>query len=240
MLMRQRLLLDRQRAALYLGVSAAMLAACGPKSAGPVVPVDVPVATAAQVAEWVERTQPRAAQLHRFKWLFQDERASAGGRGTARIAPPDTLRFDAADVYSTQPTAALVIGDQPQWIAPPDALEKMVPNYPLLWAMFGVARGPAQGMDLHGIADETSVAWRYVRSTDTVDYRFTRGRPSKLVTEVRQAGKVIGRAETTVGEDGAPLASKLMVPSVPARLTLTFLSTIRTTFAPETWLRSNP
>ena len=40
---------------------------------------------------------PTGYQLHRFKWTFLDERASAGGRGSARIAPPDSMLFDAAD-----------------------------------------------------------------------------------------------------------------------------------------------
>ena len=57
---------------------------------------------------------------------------------------------------------------------------------------------------------------------------------------MRQAGKLIGRAETTLKPDGAPLKARLTVPSVPAKLDLTFLSTTRATFAPEIWLPPNP
>ena len=70
-------------------------------------------------------------RLHRFKWLFQDERSSAGGRGSARIAPPDSLRFDVAGPFGSGAAAAAVVGDQPLWAEPPDAVKKLVPNYPL-------------------------------------------------------------------------------------------------------------
>lgn len=215
------------------------LMACRP-SVGSVIPVNMAPVSEAQVGEWIAATAPRESRLHKFKWLFQDERASAGGRGSARIAPPDSLRFDAADVYGTQPTAAVVIGDTPLWIEPPDALQKLVPSYPLLWAMFGVARRPEPGMELRGFADDALTAWRYAGQADTVDYRYTRGRPSKLVVEVRRAGQVIGHAETTIGDDGAPLSAKLVVPSAPAKLNLTFLSTTRMAFALEIWHHRTP
>jgi hypothetical protein len=216
---------------------------CRPAPPGPVVPFDVPVASAEQVAAWVRGTVPSESRLHRFKWLFQDERASAGGRGSARIAPPDSLRFDAAGPFGSEPTAAVVVGDRPQWMEPPDPLERMVPNYPLLWAMFGVARPPEAGAALRGVADGSVTAWQYAGAVDTVEYRYTRDAArgtSTLVTEARHAGKVVGRAETTMGTDGAPRKARLVVPSVPAKLDLTFDSTTRTTFAPDIWLRRTP
>jgi hypothetical protein len=68
----------------------------------------------------------------------------------------------------------------------------------------------------------------------------TAGAPSKLVAEVRRAGEVIGRAETTLDTAGAPLTARLTVPSVPARLDLTFSSTTQADFAPEIWVSRKP
>ena len=56
----------------------------------------------------------------------------------------------------------------------------------------------------------------------------------------RRAGELLGRAETTLGSDGTPLKARLTVPSGPARLDLTFLSTARDSFAPEIWLPRKP
>ena len=90
--MPQRFLVDRGVRVAYLALS---LAAC--KSApGVVVPSGATPVSREQVAQWVGATVPREHRLHRFKWLFRDERSSAGGRGSARVAPPDSLRFDDA------------------------------------------------------------------------------------------------------------------------------------------------
>ena len=48
---------------------------------GAVVPADAAPVDRAQVSAWVSATLPSEKRLHRFKWLFQDERSSAGGRG---------------------------------------------------------------------------------------------------------------------------------------------------------------
>ena len=184
-----------------------------------------------QVGQWVATTVPPENRLHRFKWLFQDERSSAGGRGSARIAPPDSLRFDVAGPFGSGAASAAVVGEQPLWAEPPDAVKKLVPNYPLMWAMFGVARLPEPGDSLRGVSDGDVVAWQYAGPTDTVSYVRTAGKTGKLTAEVRHAGKVVGRAETTLDANGAPLKARLVVPSVPAKLDLTFLSTARAYFA---------
>jgi len=192
------------------------------------------------VAEWVASTIPSESRLHRFKWLFQDERGSAGGRGSARILPPDSLRFDVAGPFGSGAASAVVVGDRAVWTEPPDAIARLVPNYPLMWAMFGVSRMPPEGAELRGLAQDSVVAWQYAVGSDTVQYARTGGNPVRFVAEVRQAGKVIGRAETTLQPDGAPIKARLTVPSAPAKLDLTFLSTTRATFAPDIWLPRNP
>ena len=234
--MRQRLFVDRGGRWAYL-----LLALAGCRGApGALVPVGAVPVTRAQVAAWVAGTQPPEHRLHRFKWLFQDERSSAGGRGSARVAPPDSLRFDVAGPFGSGAASAAVIGDRPLWAEPPDAVKKLVPNYPLMWAMFGVARLPEPGDSLVGVSDGTVTAWRYAGDADTIEYVRTQGEPGKLVTEVRHAGKVVGRAETTLDGGGAPISARLLVPTVPAKLDLTFLSTARADFAPDIWTARKP
>ena len=104
-----------------------------PAGARPLSSAQVPVVAA---------TVPKDHRIHKFKWLFRDEKSSAGGRGSARIAPPDSMRFDVAGPSVRARRPAAVIGESPLWTEPPDAIKKLVPNYPLMWAMFGVARLP--------------------------------------------------------------------------------------------------
>jgi hypothetical protein len=232
----QRVRVDHRLMLVYLG-----LAGSGCRSApGPVLPAGAKPIERGQVLQWVDSTRPSAQRLYRFKWLFRDERSSAGGRGSARIAPPDSLRFDIAGPFGSGAASAVVIGEHPVWMNPPDAISKLVPNYPLMWAMFGIAREPPEEADLRGLADGHVSAWQYAGSTDTIVYARTSGNPNRLVTEVRQSGTLLGRAETTFNPDGTPSRARLTVPSAPAQLDLTFLSTERSSFAPEIWLPRKP
>jgi hypothetical protein len=235
--MAQHFLFDRPGRLAYLG----LLAALGCRSApGSVVPASAAPVSREQVTAWVLETRPDSHLLHRFKWLFRDDKSSAGGRGSARIAPPDSMRFDVAGPFGAEPAAAAVVGDRPLWAQPPDAIEKMVPNYPLMWGMFGVARLPEPGAELRGLKDGSVVAWRYSEAADTVEYVRTGGSPGKMLTVVRRAGKLVGRAEATLDSTGAPVKSRLTVPSVPAQLDLTFSSTSRADFAPDIWVSRKP
>jgi hypothetical protein len=234
--MRQRFFVDPRALLTYVAVA---LAGCR-GTPGALVPAAAAPVSREQVGQWVTATLPTANRLHRFKWLFQDERSSAGGRGSARIAPPDSLRFDVAGPFGSGAAAAAVIGDRPLWAEPPDAVKKLVPNYPLMWAMFGIARLPSEGDSLRGLTDGMVTAWQYANAADTVDYVRTLGKNGKLVAEVRHAGKVVGRAETTLDAEGAPVAARLVVPGVPAKLNLTFLSTARAAFAPQIWTARQP
>jgi hypothetical protein len=236
--MAQRLWIDRPARLTYLGLA---LAAFACRSApGSVVPASAEPVSREQVARWVSGTRPDEHRLHRFKWLFRDDKSSAGGRGSARIAPPDSLRFDVAGPFGSGAASAAVVGEQPLWAEPPDAIEKMVPNYPLMWGMFGVARLPDGGAELRGLADGQVTAWQYSEAGDTIEYVRTAGQPTRMLTVVRRNGELIGRAEATLDSAGAPLTARLTVPSVPARLDLTFLSTARADFAPDIWVSRKP
>jgi hypothetical protein len=236
--MAQRLSIDHPARLAYLGLGLAALACRG--APGSVVPASAGPVSRDQVTEWVLQTRPDAHRLHRFKWLFRDDKSSAGGRGSARIAPPDSMRFDVAGPFGAEPASAAVVGETPLWAQPPDAIEKMVPNYPLMWGMFGVARLPDPGAELRGLADGNSIAWRYAEAGDTVEYVRTQGPPVRMLTVVRRGGELVGRAEATLDSTGAPLTARLTVPSVPARLDLTFSSTSRADFAPDIWVSRQP
>jgi len=234
--MRQYLGLDRPAVLAYLGLVGA---ACRSEP-GPVLPAAAHPVSREQAAEWVGRTLPTESRLHRFKWLFVDERASAGGKGGARVAPPDSLRFDVAGPFGSGAASAVVVGQRAVWTEPADAIAKLVPNYPLMWAMFGVARLPTEGDSIRGLSQDSVTIWQYAGPTDTIQYSRTAGNPVRLFAEVRRSGELIGRAETTLKPDGAPIKARLTVPRPPARLDLTFLSTTRATFAPDIWLPRVP
>ena len=130
-----------------------------------------------------------------------------------------------------------MVGDSAVWTEPPDAISRLVPSYPLMWAMFGAARLPDRSAVLTGGQNGATTEWRYVTGADTIAYVHVTGAPSHLLAEVRQAGRLIGRVDATLGSDRRPTSARLTVPSVPARLDLTFTaSTSPTAFARDLWL----
>lgn len=228
--------LDHPALLAYLGWVAA-----GCRSApGPLVPVGAEPVSGTEVAAWVASTLPTDHQLYRFKWLFRDDRGSAGGQGSVRIAPPDSLRFDVAGPFGSGGGSAVVVGDRAVWIEPADAISRFAPDYSLMWAMFGIARMPSGTAELRGQALDSTIVWQYADPSDTTEYARTSGNAGRFNAEVRHAGKVIGRVETTLAASGAPLKARLTVPSAPAQLDLTFLSTTRANFAPDIWLSRKP
>jgi hypothetical protein len=234
--MGQRVRVDLPILLLYLGSAQV---ACR-KAPEPVVPAGAQPTSLAEVAPWVSATVPAAHQVYRFKWLLRDERGSAGGRGAVRVAPPDSMRFDVAGPFGSGAASAVVVGDRALWTEPADAIARLVPNYPLMWAMFGVARMPSESVTVRALSTSSTQAWQFDGARDTVAYARTTGDSGRLVAEVHQAGKLVGRAETTLGPDGAPLKARLTVPSGPAQLDLTFLSITRDTFAPDIWITRKP
>ncbi len=238
--MRQRFRVDPRRSAAYLA-GAVLGAGCAAGAPARLVPAGASPVPISQVQSWVAPSAPTTYQLHRFTWRFRDEVSSAGGRGSVRIAPPDSLRFDVAGPLGSGKSAAVVVGEAAQWAQPEDAVKKLVPSYPLMWAMMGIARMPAPGAELRGLAEGNTTAWQYVNGADTVAYARTAGNPVRFVAEVRQGEKIVGRAESKLRPDGTPISARLTVPSVPARLDLTFTASTRpSAFAPETWTPPAP
>jgi hypothetical protein len=120
-------------------------------------------------------------------------------------------------------------------------VRKLVPNYPLFWAMLGIARSPAPGSTVRKVADGIITAWQFVSGGDTVEYVREAGAAGRLIAEVRQNGRRIGRVETKFGPDGLPASSRLVVTQRPAKLDLTFIQNQKAAaFAPDTWTRPVP
>ena len=210
------------------------------KAPEPVVPEGAAVVTPAEIAPWVAATLPSAHQVYRFKWLLRDERGSAGGKGAVRVAAPDSLRLDVAGPFGSGSASAVVVGERAIWTEPADAIARLVPNYPLMWAMFGIARRPTEDTKVRALSTSSTRAWQYAGASDTVEYSRTTEGSGKFVAEVHQGGELIGRAETTLDSTGVPLKSRLTVPSAPAQLDLTFLSITQDSFAPDIWTARKP
>jgi|CXWL01.1.fsa_nt_gi hypothetical protein len=212
-----------------------LLAACG-GTPGAIAPSGLSALSEAEARRWAAETQPGGNQEIRFRFVFTDRRsATAKGQGSASVAGADSLRFDFRGPLGAGRGAAVVIGDSARWAQPKDQVDKLVPSYPLLWAMLGRARPPAAAAELRGHQDEKVTAWRTITGADTVDYLRSRD-GLRLMAEVRQGGKRVGIVTTTFGPDGVLLKSRLDVPSGPARLDLTFTRVTKPgSFPAELW-----
>lgn len=205
------------------------------------MPVGLMVAPAEAAVRWADSTRPADNRDIRFRFLLQDEQGSYGGRGRARVAQPDSVRFDLVGSLGAARASAFVVGDSARWTDPEEQVRNLVPNYPLFWAMLGIVRPPLPGSGVRGFADSLVTAWQFAAGGDTVEYVRERGAKPRLIAEARQGGKRIGRVETKFGPDGLPASSRLIVTKPAAKLDLTFNQNAKAaSFAPDTWLRPAP
>ncbi len=213
-----------------------LLVACG-GTPGRIAPAGLAPVTEAQVTAWSAATHPEGNQELRFRFVFTDRRsAAAKGQGSASIAAQDSLRFDFRGPLGQGRGAAVVVRDSAIWAQPQDQVDKLVPSYPLLWAMLGRALPPVGGSDFRGLSDERVTAWRYILGADTVDYVRSRVGTQELRAEVRQGGKRLGVVITTFDANGHPIKSRLDIPSGPARLELNFTRVTKPTqFPADLW-----
>ncbi|MEO6067711.1 MAG: hypothetical protein ABJB33_02100 [Gemmatimonadota bacterium] len=236
--MGQRVRLDPLGVALYLALG--VLGGCRPVLS-PVIPERATAVSVDSVAGWTAETAPEGRILHRFKWLYRDDRSSVGGRGSARVAAPDSLRFDVAGPLGVNPAAAMVVGDTAIWIDAPESIRDIVPSYPLLWAGFGVIHPPDQARVVWAGRAGAVVAWRLVAGADTVEYALTRSVPRRLQAVVRRDGHTVARMDAEFTAEGRPAHARLDVPSRPARLDLTFtLSDPSARFPADVWRPRHP
>ncbi|MGH7644752.1 MAG: hypothetical protein ACREMR_04110 [Gemmatimonadales bacterium] len=213
-----------------------MLASCTPRPA-PLVPAALaPVDREAAVA-WARATTPVQPTAIRFRWRYRDERLSAVGRGTARIAPPDSMRFDFAATLNLASGAAVVVGDSVLWAEPARDFRSLVPAIPLLWAALGVARPPAPGAEVFGRSDPPRTVWRFVGAGDTLDYVASDGPETPLLeAEWRREGAVVARGRTRLNGRRWPASARIDFPEASARFELTVVAVdTAAVIAPALW-----
>jgi hypothetical protein len=218
--MPQRFRLDRFVWIPYLALS---IGACAKPVPAPEPNVWAPLGSA-EATRWAAQTAPAGHRLMRFRWLFNDGQASVGGQGSARFAGPDSLRFDIAGPFGIGNAAAAVAGERALWVQPPEIIARLIPSYPLMWAMFGVMRPPTPGASVHGFRDAGVTAFQSVSGPDSLRYRLSVAPGHSLRAEWRRAGVVMGVVETRLNPDGSPISARLTVPSVPARLDITIVA----------------
>jgi len=172
---------------------------------------------------------PRTSRLIRFRWRYEDERVKYAGRGTVRLVPPDSLRFDYAGPLNWGAGAAVVIGDSVLWAEPEKNFRSLVPAIPMLWAAFAMVRPPASDASVFRaeVVDSAStrrrLVWRFAQVEDTLDYVATdsAGRTIVLEAEWRRRGKRIARSHSRLDALQRPASARIDFPEGPARFELT-------------------
>jgi hypothetical protein len=224
-----------------LGAGLLAVTACGGGGIALPRPTGFEPGTPEAMAAWARSTAPETTREIRFRWQIRDDRGAAGGRGRVRYAPPDSARLDVAGPLGSGRAAAFVSGDTAIWAQPEEDVRRLVPSYPLFWGLLGVARPAPTDARVRRFQDESILAWQYQAGADTVDYVRVAGPPVRLLVEVRQRGEVVGTVETRLDPEGRPTSARLVVPSVPARLDLTFNSNTEVErLAPDTWTPPQP
>jgi hypothetical protein len=238
--------LTRRRSLSYIA-ACALLAACpGPRTPAPLVPVAVAPVSRDSAIAWTRRTLPRTATLIRFRWRYQDEQVKYAGRGTARIAPPDSLRFDNAGPLGLGTGAAVIIGDSVAWADPEKNFRSLVPAIPMLWAAFAMVRPPADGATVLGaqlgggdsLNPRRRIVWRFAQVEDTLDYVVTdsAGRESFVEAEWRRRGAVVARSRSQLDAQARPASARVDFPEASGRFELTVVAVDTTqVFAPALW-----
>jgi len=178
---------------------------------------------------WTRTRLRRTPVLIRFRWRYQDERVKYAGRGSTRIVPPDSLRFDFAGPFNLGNGAAVVIGDSVAWADPEKNFRSLVPAIPMLWAAFAMVRPPAPdasvfcGQMVDSVTHRRRVIWRFAQVEDTLDYVVTdsAGRESLLEAEWRRRGAVVARSRSQLDALRRPASARVDFPEAPARFELT-------------------
>jgi len=185
---------------------------------------------------WTRTTLPAGRIVIRFRWRYEDGQVKYAGRGTARIAPPDSLRFDYAGPFGLGSGAAVVIGDTVAWADPAANFRSLVPAIPMLWASLGTVRPPSEGAAVFGLADPPRAIWRFVAQGDTLDYVATVGPEPILEAEWRRDGAVVARSRTRLDLQTRPVGARISFPEASARFELTVVAIdTAAVFPPALW-----
>jgi hypothetical protein len=247
-LSRQRFSLDRLRTLSYIG-AVALLAAC-PRPPAPLIPTPLAPASRDSAAAWTRTTLPAGPTVIRFRWRYADDRVRYAGRGSARIAPPDSLRFDFAGPLGLGSGAAVVIGDRVAWADPERNFRSLVPAIPMLWASLGIVQPPADSAAVFGEVRQATgggggqagslarAVWRFADEGDTLDYVATSGVERMLEAEWRRGGKMVARSRTALDVLARPAEARVDFPEASARFELTVVGVDTAAVIPPAMWRS--
>ncbi len=185
---------------------------------------------------WTRATLPGARTVIRFRWRYEDGRVRYAGRGSARIAPPDSLRFDYAGPFGLGSGAAVVIGDTVAWADPAANFRSLVPAIPMLWAALGMVQPPQPDAAVFGLAEAGRTIWRFATSGDTLDYVATLGAERMLEAEWRRDGRAVARSRTRLDPQARPIGARIDFPEASARFELTVVGVdTAAAFPPALW-----
>ena len=213
--------LDPRIALLYIG-ACALLTGC-PRPPAPLVPQPVAAMDRDSAVAWSRATLPTRYTAIRFRWKYQDDQKRWGGRGQARIAPPDSLRFDYVGPLGLGAGAAAIVADSALWADPEKNFRSLIPAVRMLWAALGIVRPPAPEARVFGggSADSSVLLRRFAQDGDTLDYRETRGGARVLEAEWRREGNVLARSRTEFDARRMPARARMDFPEESARFELT-------------------
>ncbi|HEY2824716.1 MAG TPA: hypothetical protein VGI83_04155, partial [Gemmatimonadales bacterium] len=161
-----------------------MLAACNPQF-HPITPAVLPVLAADVVRGWVADLAPQRPARYDLKWRFENKQGNASGRAVARIAPPDSLRFDYRAPFGHS-GAAVILGDSALWARPAADVKNLIPATPLFWLALGAPQAPPLDAQVFGEAKNGRRLWRIVRGGDAMDIVLDMALPGRLQAQWRQ------------------------------------------------------
>lgn len=201
------------------------------------MPVALAPANRDSAVAWTHTTLPRARTIIRFRWRYVDARVRYTGRGSARIAPPDSMRFDYAGPLGLGAGAAVVIGDGVAWADPAANFRSLVPAIPMLWASLGMVQPPGADEAVFALAEPSRAIWRFAGSDgDTLDFVATLVAERLLEAEWRRGGKVVARSRTQLDSQARPISARIDFPEAPARFELTVVAVdTAVVFPPALW-----
>ena len=204
----------------------------------PLVAVALAPRDPGEARAWAGGSLPSRDTAIRFRFSYEDHSRRWAGRGTARIAPPDSLRFDYTGPLGLGAGAAVVVGDSAVWADPEQNFRALVPAVRMLWAALGVVRPPDTGAVVLAAEVSPRTIWRFISGGDTLDYVATAGSPRVLEAEWRHDGEMYARSRTTFGVGAAPSEAEVLFPEASARFDLSVVGVDTTvTFGPAMWRR---
>ncbi len=221
-------------------VAGALSTACAGAGPASIAPDGLAPGDAARVGAWIADYAPSHGRNYAIRpWRYRNEQgAAAGRRAVVRVAPPDSLRFDYQGPFRKSGKAA-VVGDSALWVVPDDDFRGLVTLSPLFWAAIGIPQTPPAGAPLFDLEREDLRAWRYIVDGDTLNF-VLRGVPAtRLVAEVRRAGRTIGFAEVDLDPaTRLALRATIDLPFDRSRFEFTVqeVDTLAT-FEPSIWLQ---